>query len=244
MGGLPIIATATQTWDEIRRKWSTLLKALLLPAIAISVLDAIEGSISSSMLVNLLFWALTSPFYVLLATICHRTVILGEDSLPSSIGLFWSDRETKFFGWTIALIIVSWGLGIFVGLFGLILPVTVLGFDTPWFPLVITVFIAAYFAARLGLVFPATATDQPTSLEDTWYLTSSHGSRIVSATVIAVVPVALIALGFAYLFDDSSSFGYFLVSEVFAYLFYITIICTISVVYRTLAGLEINAEAA
>jgi hypothetical protein len=243
MSGLPVLATVLEAWDEIRRNGPALLGRLLMPAIAIGFLEAIGSFTAGSLFTNLLIWALTTPFYVLFAVICHRTVILGPQFIPSAIGLFWSARETRFLGWTIALIIVSWGAGIAIGLIGMMLPTSALGFKMPWLPIVVMGFLGLYFYVRLMLVFPATAVDQATSLSDAWYLTAGHGVRIMASVLIAVIPVGLLGYAAFYFLRDGNDLVFELVAQVLGLIMFAFAVCTVSVAYRTLADLDFIADA-
>lgn len=244
MDGLPILATAAEAVSEIRNNWRSLVKALIVPAIAISTVETVQLRFSDGLLYSLLFWSLSAPFYVLFATVCHRIVILGSASLPSVLGVFWTERETRFFGWTIALILVSWGFGLVVGLVALLMPISLFGLQTPWLPFALIGLITAYFYLRLSMVFPATAVDQRTSIEDTWYLTAGHGFRIMGAIGLPAIAVAVVFSTILYLFSDPNSVPYVLITEVFGHTLFMTVVCTISVAYRSLSGLESIEETA
>lgn len=243
MSGLPVFATVLQAWDEVRKNFLALIRSLFVPAFAIGLLDAIGSIMADSTLKNFLLWVLTTPFYVQFAVICHRTVILGPQSIPSAIGLFWSERETRFLGWTIALVIVIYGAGIVIGLVGVILPTAALGFSMPWLPMAVMGFLVFYFYTRFMLVFPATAVDQATSLSDAWYLTVGHGLRIMVAVVISALPVALVSYAVSAFTGDGKSITTDLLVLVLDFAVLAIAICTVSVAYRTLADLNFIADA-
>lgn len=179
MYGLPIFTVILEALSEFSRNFPALNKALVVPALGILVVESIETTFPSEFPWTFGFWALSTPFYVLFAIVCHRIVILGAGSLPSSIGMFWSERETRFVGWTIALIILGWFSSVFFGILAVIIPRSVLGVSTPCLPFLAIGLLFGYFYARLSLVFPATAVDHATSLSIAWNNSSSHGARRV-----------------------------------------------------------------
>lgn len=239
MDGLPVFQVVGDALVEIRTKWRALLKALIIPALFITAVESIPVFFPDFALWSIVYWVLTAPFYVLFAVICHRVVILGEAALPSSIGIFWSERETRFFGWTLALIIVTWGMGFLIGLVALVLPTSLFGASTPWLPLAVVALTVSYFYGRLSLVFPATAVDKNTSLDDAMHLSTGNGLRILAAVVIPslliLIPTYLIS-GFI---SDPNGIASFVLGEIAAYALMVITICVISVTYRVLAGLDL-----
>jgi hypothetical protein len=234
MDRLSILRVVIDALGEIRTKWRGLFKALILPALAITSVEAIQGIAPIRFPWPLVFWILSAPFYVLFAVVCHRVVILGESSLPSSIGIFWSKRETRFLGWTVVLIIVSWGLALALGVVAYVLPDSVFGMSMPLLPYVIIGVILYYFYVRLSLVFPATAVDRNTSLAGAMFLSDGNGLRIMAAVAISIIPFAALAYVVSELVGDPSGVAYFIVWELAAYALMTTTICVISVVYRSL----------
>lgn len=243
MDGLPVFRVVFDAVGEIRTKWRSLFKALILPALAVTLVEAIQATFPDRFPWPLLFWLLSAPFYVLFAVVCHRVVILGEASLPSGIGIFWSERETRFLGWTVALMILSWGLALVLGIFVLMLPGSVLGSSTPWLPFLIVGAILAYFYIRLSLVFPATAVDLGTSLADAMHLSTGNGLRMMAAVLIPAIPL----LGFGYvlsvLIGDSNSIVDFVIWETTAYAIMTVTVCVVSIINRILADLDFIEEA-
>ena len=243
MDGLPVFRVVFDAIGEIGTKWRSLFKALILPALAATSVEAIQATFPDRFPWPLIFWVFSAPFYVLFAVVCHRVVILGESSLPSGIGIFWSERETRFLGWTVALIIASWGLGLVLGMFALILPGSILGLSTPWLPYLVTGAFLFYFYIRLSLVFPATAVDRSTSLADAMLLSTGNGLRMMAAVLIPSIPL----LGFGYvlsvLIGDLNSIADLVVWEITAYAIMTITVCVVSVIYRLLADLDFIEDA-
>ena len=183
---------------------------------------------------RLLFWALTAPFYVLFAVVCHRSVILGGSSLPNRFGLFWSARETGFLGWTIAIMVVTWLLGIGVVLLALFSPF-------PEFVTLLLVWLAlAYLYVRLAMVFPATAVDDEASFDRAWSLTYGNGLRIMFVIALSVAPVILVLAGLFYLLETGALLSY-VFEEIVAHVVMLFGVCALSVSYRELIDFENSA---
>ena len=243
MDGLPVLKVIFDAIGEIRAKWRSLFKALILPALAVTSVEAIQATFPNRLLWSLMVWLLSAPFYVLFDVVCHRIVILGETSLPNSFGIFWSERETRFLGWTVALIIASWGLGMVLGLFALVLPDSIFGLSTPWLHYLIPAAVLFYFYIRLSLVFPATAVDQSTSLNDAMLLSSGNGVRLMAAVIIPSIPLLGIALALSFVVSDLSDLLDLAVWELTAYAMMTITVCVVSVSYRYLADLDFIEQA-
>lgn len=238
MDGLPVLSSFVSVYGEVARKGLALLKALIVPAIAIVGVEWISLGYPSRFPYTLLFWSLSAPFYVLFAVVCHRLVILGVDSLPSTAGLFWTERETRFLGWTIALTMLGWGGGLLLGVFYFVVPEIILGMRAPWLPGVTVMLIAAYFFLRFSLVFPATAIDHKTSLVDTWDLTAGNGLRLMVLVALSVAPIILLFV-FSSLFTDSWTSGaQIALATVFWQITSVFAISSVSIAYRELSGVD------
>jgi len=238
MYGLPIFGVIIEALSEFARNFPALLKALIVPALGIFLIESIETNFPSGFPWTFGFWALSAPFYALFAVVCHRTVILGAGSLPSSVGIFWSERETRFVGWTIALTILGWFSAFLFGFLALIVPRSAFGMSTPWLPFLTLGLLFGYFYARLSLVFPATAVDHTTSLSIAWNTSSGHGARMVSAFVIVLIPAIAIYYMAAELILDPNGILSQVVGNIIWYLILALSICLLSVIYRVLSGME------
>ncbi len=228
---LPVAESILATWRAIYREGFSLVVALGIPAVCISLIETISLDYPSRFPYSLLFWSLAAPFYVLFAVICHRSVILGGSSLPNRLGLFWSARETGFLGWTIALIIVTWLLGIGVMLLALLSP----------FPEGVTLLLVwlalAYLYVRLAMVFPATAVEDEASFDRAWALTYGNGLRIIFVIALSLAPVILVLAGLYYLIGADSVLS-FAIEEISSHVVMLVTVCALSVSYRELIDLE------
>ena len=201
---LPVWATIGQALQAIAKEWRALLKAVAVPALGIASVSVffqrypeyVEAVLpnSSSFLQDMLQiipeTVVPASVGVLIAISCHRLVILGVDSLPSALGLFWSGRETRFLGRVFGIVGIA--LIVLLPLTFLEIPLyNLLGFSLlP--PVVLGIPIAGYICARLSLVFPATAISQRPTFADSWRLSRSNGWRL--ALVMALPYLVLIPL--------------------------------------------------
>ncbi len=204
---LPVWATIREAAQAIAKEWKALLKAIALPTLAF--LAAVEvNQLSQEHLEALgpgpllLVARLLSPLYLLLvwfgfltmiAVSCYRLVILGADSLPNAWGLYWSRRETRFFGWMFGIELIGTGIilpGALVPL-SLAVPQITPTLDS-WLLLAVSFPFALYVVARLSLSLPATAIGQRPTLKGSWRLSRSNGWRLVLVLSPAVLPVSLV----------------------------------------------------
>ena len=190
---LLVWATIGEAALAIAKEWKTLLKAIAVPAMIVAGVNVVFPEGLSLLALPLM--VLSGVFGMMIAISCHRLVLLGPDALPSALGLFWTERETRFLGRSVGLMLISGGL-VSLGLvligglvFGAMLAVGVspapLSTSTRDFLVVVFMFAlgpvflpVAYVSARLSLVLPATAIGQHLTFKDSWRLSRSHGWRL------------------------------------------------------------------
>jgi hypothetical protein len=193
---LPILSVLNVALRETGSRWRTLLRVLMAPALLTSSVQFLiaELALDSSWRSPLVL--LTSVIYVLFAVTCHRVVLLGVDSIPTRWGLYWSHRETRYLGWTIAigLIVVVVSLPLFYIAYKfmsieLLTEVTNVS-STVW-NLVMFVFMfpSTYLLSRWSLVLPSTAIDRRPSLDSAWDLSHGNGWRL--AILLGAPPLLL-----------------------------------------------------
>ena len=187
---LPVWATIREAALAIAKEWKTLLKAIAVPALLLAAVNVVDQAflaiLGGSRLAFLLVWLLLpGGFFTMIAISCHRLVILGVDSLPNAWGLFWSWRETRFFGWI-------FGIGLSAGLVTF-LDIPLYGSVSQLAVLVVSPPIMWYVLARLSLVLPATAIGQRPTLKGSWQLSRSNGWRLALVTFLPSL-LAVIAL--------------------------------------------------
>ena len=169
---------------EVYRKRASLLSALLIPTVGILLIGALSTELASSPIARILLAVASSPFYVIIATACHRIVLLGESSLPHRWGMFWTERETRFLGWLIGIWFLYFGLSLPTGIILVLSSTIFVGWNTTWFVTFISYFIVAYFEGRFSLVLPATAIDKRSDFKESWAMSRGKGMMIAIALVI------------------------------------------------------------
>lgn len=144
-----------------------------------------------------LAWGLYLMYLVLftiLATTCHRLVLLNLRNVNSFTAIHWSWRETRFLLWVVAVIIMKIYLE-YILLSILFFAISLIHWSADntiqphYFEQGIMYFvkmIEAYFGARLCLIFPAVAVDKKVNLTWSWQLTKNYGWRL--ALIVGVLP--------------------------------------------------------
>lgn len=192
---LPILPVVKAAFTEAALHWRALLRALIIPAAVLSVLEFLQVQVvvdqidqeGESFWWLLPLWAAQGLVYVLYATSCHRIVLLGDDSLPNRWGLFWTARETRFLGWSLVVLLLLL-LGLLPFFFAAFL--TVIQFSsnvTQWLEgstMAVAFPLAIYVMFRASLVLPATAIDQRLRFGEAWRLSQGNGWRLSIALVI------------------------------------------------------------
>lgn len=138
---------------------------------------------------------------ILFAITCHRLVLMGDQGVPDYGLLKWTQRETRYLGWFIAIIFIC---GLSYGVInGLIVSNTIDDGDTgvlidttnPDGLLSYLAYIPIlYIFSRLSVLYPATAVDQQWSLKWAWGLSINNGWRLT--LVVGGLPWVL------YFFED------------------------------------------
>ena len=181
---ISVLETVFGGYGAVFANIGALLRAWLAPLLYLAVLVVISDQTPDSWILTALFWLLALPPATLFAVATHRVVLLGPDALTNPWSIYWSKREADYLWWTFVL-----GFG--AALLTLALEVTVLmspqslfGVRVPWLPDLLVFMTVAYFAGRLGLVFPATALERRQILSNSWTMTIGNGSRIMFALAI------------------------------------------------------------
>lgn len=201
MPKLPILSTLLGAYAEVFRNLGTLVRAALLPALLMLILSTVKNAFGSGFVSNLIFWFLSLPSATLIAMSCHRTVLLGTDSLNNPWSLYWTDRETEFF---INLIILGGMMLLAKTAFGVIFlmaPDTAFGMAVPWLGVALTYILVTYLQGRFSMVLPANAVGKKMFLSASWYLTAGNGPRIA---IVLLLPIAIL-VGIAITFNQMES---------------------------------------
>lgn len=188
MSKLPIFSMIFGAYGAVFRNAGTLMRAFMLPILALLVLSAVRDAMTASFLKTALLWFIALPFATLIAMACHRVVQVGPDALNNPWSVYWTKRETAYFINLIILSVVML-LGSFIfGVIFLMSPETPFGISTPWLGLVLTYVAVAYIQGRFSMVLPVSAVGKNMFLSGSWYLTAGNGPRM---TIILLVPIAV-----------------------------------------------------
>lgn len=177
-------ALVVEAINEVVRKRKTLLAAAFLPIVGIVMVSTLSADLALSGIFAIMLLVVTLPLYVLFATVIHRVVLLGEHSLPSRWGIFWTERETRFLGWLIGVMFLYFAVSLPATLIILLFSGVFTGWDVAWIATFLSYLVVAYFEGRFTLVLPATATDKQSSFRDSWAMTRGKGMMIAVALVI------------------------------------------------------------
>lgn len=190
---------------EAYRRRASLLSALLFPTVCLLLISSFSTALALSPVAQTFFALAYLPFYVIFATVCHRVVLLGENSLPHRWGIFWTERETRFLGWFIGIWFLYFGLSLPIGVIFLYLSSMDVGWNTTWIASFVSYLVVAYFEGRFSLVLPATAVDKRSDFKASWTMSRGKGLLIAIALVIpAMILIPIETLLYGAGTDDSS----------------------------------------
>lgn len=197
MKRLPIIAIVKEALLLVWQKRLVLFRALIVTGLVLAALDVAQGHlmkrVDSISLLGLSF-ALVCVMWgvsILFAITCHRIVLLGETSVPKYGLLSWTSRETRFFGWGavlsfyLLLVLAPIGLAMFAATFFVDISFKE-GYAKYWGLLAFVP--AMYVAARLAVLFPATAIGERHNTDWAFDTTARNGWRVAAATSLVPVP--------------------------------------------------------
>ncbi len=177
---------------ELSEKGSRLVPALVLPGAGLVASAWVPELLPSGVMYTFAAWLLLVPFYAMFAVSCHRVIILGENHLPSRLGLFWSAREVQFIGRFIAIALLIWAATV---LFMLLTSALAETADDPLSNALLDaaagVFVS-YFAMRFSLVLPATALSHELSFAESWAVTRGNGLVLAVAVYLPALASWLI----------------------------------------------------
>lgn len=180
---------------EIRSNIGVLLRALLLPAFAIGLLDLLslpaqQGGLDQTP-ASLRFIAalLSSILGAVLAVSCHRIVLRSAEDLGNPWGLYLDRRVGAYLFTLIVIVLMSMVVLIVLAA----LPMLMLQ-AFPVFAALLLIpasLIAAWVIGRYSLVLPARAIGEPVSLDEVWSWSRGRSVRVVLATLLPVFGASL-----------------------------------------------------
>lgn len=165
--------------EIVERRW-TLLQALVLPVLCMSLVEVVAYSVELSTVGHAIAWIADTALYAMFAVTCHRTIILGDVEVPGAYGLFWTFREMRFLGWIFVVMVPLFLLGIPLGAIILAVP-------AEWLRSILLYVAFSHVSLRFSMVFPATAVEHRASLADSWTATSGNGLSLLGAATIPVL---------------------------------------------------------
>ena len=204
--------------------WKVFLARLWLPLVMLFFIE-FAGYLSDIEWLRWVLWCVWFPVYVVFAVSTHRLYLLGPEEPHSRRTLVWGQRETRFLYLLFALTI-----GPVVGAIGFLYLSPVLGL------LVLLGYpVASYISARLALVLPATAIDQPLSFRDSWDL--SKDQQVFVLGVVIGVPIFFTGIAKLVALNPHSFFP----GSAFASLAGMVMIGCLSLAYQKLVGEHVGS---
>lgn len=121
---LPVIETIRDAFQFVWDKRARMVRALMIPAIAIFILEYFPYSTSelsesddthiyNQAVYSWLYFLVYMAPYILFAITCHRLALIGDQGVPNYGLLKWTQRETRYLGWSFVITIIA-GLASFV----------------------------------------------------------------------------------------------------------------------------------
>lgn len=184
-----LVADAT---SEVFKKKTALISGAFLPIAGILLVTALSAEIAPSLISYILLILIVLPLYALFATVVHRVVLLGENSLPNRWGIFWTNRETRFTGWLLGIWFLYFAVSLPMGVISLVFSEVFAGWNVTWIATILSYFVIAYFEGRFSLVLPATAIDRRSDFKESW--TASHGKGMMIAVALVIPAMILIPI--------------------------------------------------
>jgi hypothetical protein len=114
-----------------------------------------------------------------------RLILIGHDSLPNRLGIYWTRDATQ-----VALANIQLALLLLPVLFLALIVAMQLSQDRQIRILIVrgVLFISLYGFARMALIIPARATGRAETLRSIWDLSKGNGLRIATAQAAAWIP--------------------------------------------------------
>lgn len=199
-GVLPLSSVIVETLSAVWNKRLRLFQALILVSMSLVGLELVYAYLLApdpSLFTSMLYIIPYVILFTLFAVTCHRIVLLGNSEVPKYGILSWSQRETRFIGWTIVGYLFFTLITMFVGVFAI--PVIATSFSAVFayvIPLVVLV-PGGYVLSRLSILLPATAVDERPNLKWAWNITSGNGWKLF--LIVALLPQLVSAV---YVFVD------------------------------------------
>ena len=206
---LPVINTLKKAFLLVKRNANSLIKSLLPSGILILFLNLIDQFeyLPEGKPILLLFFVVSSVLFTLFAITCHRTILLGNESVPKYGVNSWTSREWRFL-WR-GIVAYFYLILLFVAV---MVPLSFLAssvsneFGFIEIIIVLGILPGIYIFSRLSILFPATAIEKKVGWD--WALDTSKNNGWRLVVVIGLIPFLLNLI-------LSHSLGTFFILDVF-----------------------------
>ena len=209
MQPLPVLNTIASAYRFVWEDRAALVRIAALPvvglALAGTVLDALlpdqplptpseDGSIDPADIPfnigGLVQTVLTLCFYVMFAVAWHRKWLLPAESVTVWSALRWDGRKTRFLVRLIGMSLLSMAGALPAAVVAVVLTYTGLLPIQVGTLMIVAALLVTF--ARLSLVFPATAVDDPLSVKGCWLLTQKNGLRMLVIVIAPALPITIL----------------------------------------------------
>jgi hypothetical protein len=214
---------------------------MLLPAAAVGVLTyfMFQSTAPANAPVRWVAYAARTVVLAIAAVSCHRLILLGSRSVARFGASGWSTREWMFLLLVAAVSAIATVASMLTSAASaLVLSISFNLFDyTPGkgfvgVVAVLAILAGAYALARVSLVLPARAVDEPMGFRESFTLTKPHAWRL--AIVVALLPWAMAWLERLLAMSFESAGAYWTISTALYLLLLPVEIALLSESYRTL----------
>jgi len=188
---LPVFKVIKAGFILVKTNARPLIKSLLPTGILLFILNIIEIKTywPAGDAVQLLHLAITGGVFTLFAITCHRTLLLGSQSVPQYGVTSWSAREWRFLWWGM---VAYFFLIVLFMLVAIMLSVFTSSVGGPGFGFsgalsLLGIIPGIYVFSRLSILFPAVAIEKKVGWD--WALATSkyNGWRLV--VIVGLIPL-------------------------------------------------------
>lgn len=232
---------------ELNQKFRVIVKAILVPSIAMAIVEFLLVKSDVSLAVRVLS---VLPYLILLSLVaisCHRIVLAGSDSLKSTWGMYWDQGVWNYLVALVGFIVCM--LLIIVVMIMLSMAFLMLFFATggifDLFQMMVIFLLGAcllYMMSRLSILLPARAVGDPASFEQLISLSQGNGWRLTIAIAMPPVLLGLLLSPISNWIVESDSPWIFFPSLLMGLVTSMVTICLLSCAYRRLLNLQLEAE--
>lgn len=163
----------SEAFGQLKYHARRLLPVLTLPLVVVVFANHLHSWAASNVLAEVFITLLGIFFYIAIAIIVHRAILIGGDAIRPREVLIPRSRAFVY-------------LVYFIGLSLLMIPLAVFAF-VPLLGEVLMMIGFGYFFSRLCLILPTIAIDRNACFGDSWRMTSKH--QLTMFCSIGVFPI-------------------------------------------------------